>query len=383
MTARLSHKFLGLPLFAGGVVVCLTPSILNAQSVVSGVVVDSAGAPVIGAIVSAGEGVSVSTDEDGKFRLTPVGPGQVSLKARRLGFLPVEKTVQISGRQPVNGVEFRLAGVPKMLSPVLISSSYPQYTGRLAGYYKRLERKSAGHFISRDQIDRSSHRSLSQLIRTVPGINSVPLRAGGNGARMRGRRCRPLVWIDGVPMPAGEVDLDAFPTSTLHGIEMYSSGSATVPSDFLANANMSSCGTILLWSRGPDTDPPTSQRAQSFDLERMIASLKIFSGDQVDKPAVLANADSVDPKYPPELFAGGVTGSVLAEFVVDSTGRVEEETVTIVSSTNSLFSATVLRSLQAARYVPAMKDGRAVRQAVQQPFKFTPPGQRKPAPAGK
>jgi protein TonB len=103
----------------------------------------------------------------------------------------------------------------------------------------------------------------------------------------------------------------------------------------------------------------------------------------VDKPAVLANADSIDPKYPPELFAGGVTGSVLAEFVVDSTGRVEEETVTIVSSTNSLFSATVLRSLQAARYVPAMKDGRAVRQAVQQPFKFTPPGQRKPAPAGK
>ena len=45
---------------------------------------------------------------------------------------------------------------------------------------------------------------------------------------MRGRTCWPLVWIDGTPMPAGEVDLDAFSPSTIQGIELYL-GSTTAP----------------------------------------------------------------------------------------------------------------------------------------------------------
>lgn len=187
---------------------------------------------------------------------------------------------------------------------------------------------------------------------------------------MRGRSCRPLVWMDGVPMPAGEVDLDAFPVNSLHGIEVYP-GSTSAPQDYTMGTGLSECGTILLWSRGPDTDPMVrSRRAQ--DLGQLIASLKAFSADQVDKPATLVGEESLDLIYPPELLADGQAGSVLAEFVVDETGAIERETVAIVSSNHPLFSAAVNLALKSASYVPATKAGKPVRQVVQQPFSFLP-----------
>jgi hypothetical protein len=64
---------------------------------------------------------------------------------------------------------------------------------------------------------------------------------------------------------------------------------------------------------------------------------------------------------------------VIAEFVVDQAGRVETETFGVVSSSDRLFSEAVRRALPDVRYTPAIVNGRAVRQLVQQPFMFTPP----------
>lgn len=351
--------------------------IVEAQTTVTGSVTDSDGAPLAGVRVTAGtpDG-GTTTDESGKFRLSGIGGSPVAMKFRRLGFVPVDKVIEGAQGRPVNEVALRMEPIPRTLSSVVINANKPHYQGRLAGYYERLERKSSGYFISRDEIDKKSYRALSQLLRTVPGINSVALRRGGNGIRMRGRGCRPLVWIDGVPMPAGEVDLDAFPTSTLHGIELYPAATS-IPPDLQGNGNTSNCGTIALWSRGPDTEGIVSKRsATTLDLSRLIESLTVFSADQVEKPAVIATPEGQDLTYPPELFAKGVGGTVLAEFVVDTTGNVETETVNLVSSTDPLFSAAVLRSLRNARYVPAMKGGKTVRQVVHQPYRFVP-GQRK------
>jgi TonB family protein len=326
-------------------------------------------------VTAASKDVGVMTDEDGKFQLSGVTALPAAVKFRRLGFAPVDMTVGGADAQPSAKLEIRMQALPRTLSSVVVNASKPQYAGRLAGYYQRLERRTSGYFISRDEIDRKSYRSLSQLLRTVPGINSVALRVGGNGIRMRGNRCRPLVWIDGVPMPAGEVDLDAFPTSSLHGIELYSGGT-TAPSDLTMNGGFSSCGTIALWSRGPDTELPTRQHKGALDLTSLIESLNVFSADQVEQPAVIAAPEGMHLTYPPELFAKGVGGSVVAEFVVDTTGMVESETINLVSSTDPMFSAAVLRSLPNARYVPAMKGGKAVRQVVHQPYRFVP-GQHK------
>ena len=198
---------------------------------------------------------------------------------------------------------------------------------------------------------------------------------------MRGRACRPIVWLDGVPLPAAEVDLDAFPTNTLQGIELYL-GSTNAPLDFAGNDALSGCGTILLWSRGPENEPDRPRSEKGFDLARLVEALVVFSADQVDKQAELTSSVALDVAYPPYLFAEGVGGAVVAEFVVDTTGRVEAGTFSIVTSSNARFSSAVQLAVQNAVYVPAVKGGRPVRQAVQQPFSFVP-GSRNSAQAAR
>jgi protein TonB len=73
------------------------------------------------------------------------------------------------------------------------------------------------------------------------------------------------------------------------------------------------------------------------------------------------------------LFAEKLSGSVVAEFVVGEDGRVEGETFGVVSSSHRLFTESVKRALGEAVFLPAIKDGRRVRQVVHQPFAFTPP----------
>jgi TonB family protein len=127
----------------------------------------------------------------------------------------------------------------------------------------------------------------------------------------------------------------------------------------------------MLWSRGADTEPaPTRSTRNQVDLEALIEGLTVFSADQVTNPAELVNGAALDVRYPQDLFAEGVGGTVVAEFVVDTSGRIEKQTFSIVSATNSRFTAAVERAMETLRYTPASKDGRPVRQAVQQSFSF-------------
>lgn len=335
----------------------------------TGTVTDSLGAPIFDAEIElVGLGNRTETDEAGAFRFTGLSSGRVVVRARRLGFAPASVEVQVADESSGN-VVLRLAPLAAALPTVVVRVNKVNYTGRLAGYYERLEHRSAGYFITRDMIDRENPRTLSQLLQNVPGMSLVRNRGGQAGVRMRGRNCWPLVWLDGTPMPAGEVDLNGFPPSTLHGIELYL-GSTTAPMRYTFTRDLSSCGTILLWSRGPDTDPVTDTPKPRWDLASMVASLSVFTADQVDRRAVLDSTRPLQIQYPASLFAAGVKGLVIAEFVVDTLGRVEDGTIGIVSSTNALFSEGVRVALAQAVYVPALKQGHAVRQLVQQPFDF-------------
>lgn len=274
-------------------------------------------------------------------------------------------------------ITIQLVSLPTMLKPVIVTTKRVNYRGRLAGYYRRLEKGNGGYFIPRDQIDRENPRTLSQLLTHIPGVTATRMRSGGAGVRMRGRNCAPLVWLDGLPMGSGEVDLDSFAPSSIHGIELYS-GSTTAPIGFIATRDQSSCGTILLWSRGPDTDPLTKAGAARFDLERLVASLRVYTAEQVDRPVLVDPKYRMDVEYPPPVFAAGDGGTVIAEFIVDQAGRVEDGTFGIVSSTDPLLSEAVKRAVEAAKFVPAMLDGVAVSQLVTQPFTF--PGREKKNP---
>jgi TonB family protein len=338
------------------------------QGDITGTVTDTTGIPLFGAEISISTTRGqVFSDERGNFLFGGVPAGPLTLNARRLGFAPTQVDVIVSQGSTAT-VTLRMKQVVATLAPVVVRPTHMNYTGRLAGYYSRLEKKSSGYFITREEIDKQNPRMLGQLLQRVPGVTASRMRGGITGVRMRGRNCWPLVWVDGTAMPSGEVDIDSFSPNTIHGIELYL-GSTTAPARYTYTRGVSSCGTILIWSRGPDTDPLIRTPIPSFNLEEL-GKLVIFNADQVDRRAQLDTTQHLSLDFPPSLYAAGVRGLVVAEFVVDTAGRVEDGTLGIVSSTAPPFTEAVRTALQTAMYVPAVKGGKPVRQLVHQPFEF-------------
>jgi protein TonB len=95
-----------------------------------------------------------------------------------------------------------------------------------------------------------------------------------------------------------------------------------------------------------------------------------FSEAQVEKPVLLVPGTK-GPAFPDVLRSIGTQGTVLAQFVVDSTGRALADTFTALHSDHPLFTASVRTALSRMRFVPAEIGGRKVAQLVQQPFQFT------------
>ena len=76
------------------------------------------------------------------------------------------------------------------------------------------------------------------------------------------------------------------------------------------------------------------------------------------------------PDYPPSLKDMGVTGKVLAQFVVGENGRYEPGSLKILESSNPAFTAAVKQALPGMRFSSAQIGGKKVSQLVQMPFQF-------------
>ena len=90
---------------------------------------------------------------------------------------------------------------------------------------------------------------------------------------------------------------------------------------------------------------------------------------QVEKPVVSAPGSS-SPRYPEILKSAGVEGEVLAQFVVDTTGRAEAGSFKVLKTSHELFALAVKNALPGMRFLPAEVGGKKVKQLVQQPFVF-------------
>jgi len=76
-------------------------------------------------------------------------------------------------------------------------------------------------------------------------------------------------------------------------------------------------------------------------------------------------------RYPDMLRSSNVEGEVLAQFVVDTSGRYEGGSFKVLKSSHDLFTAAVKAALPTMRFYPAEVGGRKVKQLVQQPFTFS------------
>ncbi len=352
----------------------LVVSVAGAQAgsaTVSGVVSDSSGVPLAGAEISAiGIDLRARTGKRGEFQLSGVPLGPLELEARRLGFRPETLTVAVATRDGTLAA-FRLRQIADVLPTVRVSAK-KKYTGRLAGYHERLASNTGGYFVTREKIDQIRPRQVTDLLRTVPGVEVIR----GARIRLRGRGCAPLIWLDGTQMPAGEVDINSFPPASIEGIEVYASATGA-PFRYQGTRDQGRCGTILLWSRGADTElRQTEIPGIAEQLERLAAVEAVKTADEVDSIARPKTPDAVTVTYPAELLASGTNGLVIAEFIVDSLGRAEPASFGVLSSSHPLFAVAVHDAVERALFEPARLSGRAVRQLVQMRFRFEPPPRR-------
>jgi TonB family protein len=358
----------------------LAPASLLAQGstprgTVSGTVRDSTGAGITGAeITVAGTALRVYTNDQGAFRLTNVPEGSITLGVRRLGFLPATMSMLIVPTEPAI-VSVVVAPLAQSLRAVVVRGDrrFADY-GKLAGFYQRRSRSSGGHFITRDQIDQRNPHQLTDLFRNVPGAR-IYSSTFHNVVRFRGMRCAPLVWLDGFPATAAEFDLDTLDPYIVEGVEVYP-GVATVPPEFRWVRGGGSCGAIVIWTGFDERRRKQRDAASSpAELTKQLDERLLFTADQVDVAARTDSSSAVRPAYPDSLYRHNMTGQVLVEFVVDTTGLVMLGSISAISSTHPQFTDAVRRALRGARFHPAIISGRKVRQLVQLPVKFELPAQ--------
>jgi TonB family protein len=90
---------------------------------------------------------------------------------------------------------------------------------------------------------------------------------------------------------------------------------------------------------------------------------------QVEKPAMFAQG-SPSPRYPDILKMAGVEGTVIASFVVDTTGIPDTTTIRVIKSAHPLFVRSVLTTIPEMRFTAALVGGKKVKQVVMLPFMF-------------
>ena len=95
----------------------------------------------------------------------------------------------------------------------------------------------------------------------------------------------------------------------------------------------------------------------------------VFSVLEVDQ-MVERYENSAAPIYPPELIALGMQGLVQTTYVVDTTGMVDTTTVKVIISDDPRFTQSVRDALGQMRFRPAIRQGKTVRQLVEQKFRF-------------
>lgn len=230
----------------------LTPRSAAAQTVVRGVVVDSAGRPVSEVALGILAIHQVTrTDDHGHFAIPGVPAGQVEISVRRIGYEPQLVRFVVSGG-PADSIRVEITELPEVLEAVKVSETERHRRQRIEDFYWRRAR-GLGTYFTREEILARRASVPTDVLRTAKGVRIVRT-SNGMGVRFDSAvsarsGCIPTLWIDGQRVPGMEID--AIPLNDIEGIELYN-GVSTTPAEFW-QGNNPQCGTIVVWSRVPGT----------------------------------------------------------------------------------------------------------------------------------
>lgn len=250
----MSHKRAatwGAILIAGSVL-SLAPFVANEalaqarKTVFAGVVYSGwSGEPLESAqVIMLGSGRSALTDVSGYFRIEDLNPGTDSVEVRYLGYERNHEVIVIAGQRLTQAV-FLLTPSVLELAELRVEVEPLRAAGKLARFEERRNR-GFGHFLGPMDIERIAPQRTADVLRRIPGLIVTSVRLGRSTIKIgRGlSSCSPIVYLDGMAMPAFEFD-DISPQD-LMAVEVYS-GVASAPVEF-SNRN-NGCGVIAVWTK--------------------------------------------------------------------------------------------------------------------------------------
>jgi hypothetical protein len=230
----------------------ITASALSGQTIQGRLLDSETGEPLPSATMSlldedGARLTGTQTDAAGSFELSAARPGAYQLRAERIGYRTATAPAMELDAGDTLRVEFRLSTQAVLLGPVVVTGQPRRLTRALRDFYERAERRAWGSFLTREEISRRSPVQTTDLLRTLPGVQLVPTRFGGNAVLLRGG-CPARVYLDGLRVRlAGTTIDDLVRPQELEGVEVYRN-EAEIPAQY-GGLSGGGCGAVLLWTR--------------------------------------------------------------------------------------------------------------------------------------
>ncbi len=191
-----------MKVFVSVVAALLAPAIAAAQGTISGHVTDqTSNQPVIGARVAVlGTAITTQTNASGRYALSDVRPGQVTLRVSAIGYGAATRTVQVPDSAVV--VDFALTLQPYSLDEVVVTATGEQAKAEIGNTINTVKAASV--------VETGPIANMNDLLGArAPGVEVLPGAITGAGARVRIRGTsslslnnEPVYYIDGIRMTA-------------------------------------------------------------------------------------------------------------------------------------------------------------------------------------
>jgi hypothetical protein len=189
------------------------------------------------------------TTASGAFSLAGLPGGTQVLEVTAVGYQPGRQQVDL---KPGGGrrAEIVLGKTVQRLPSIEVLGK----VGKDQSSFLDRARRGFGYFITEEDIKRRDPVIFEDIIRTVPGMQVVPVGQGYRIISSRGQvdvlgDCQPAYYLDGSPLYVDDTNGDPFPVAPteIMGIEVYA-GTAGVPIEF-QRATSGGCGVIAIWTK--------------------------------------------------------------------------------------------------------------------------------------
>ncbi len=207
------------------------------------------------------------TDADGRFStvMKPSRTAGVRIRADRIGYRQNITPVLYFDNRLFYQVEIRLDQDAVLLAPLEVLARSGREQSHFLDSFRFRSQHGNGYYLTREQIEAQHPSLVTDLLRTVPGLEVASGGGAGNRpivqtARGAARGCDAQVYVDGLLVnrrvttsEGPRTDIfridDVVSPDAVEGIEVYL-GLSTIPPEFLSPE--ASCGVVAIWTRRGD-----------------------------------------------------------------------------------------------------------------------------------